>query len=185
MHGVVMAELEAFANEAFGAEGFRTLLVDAGLGARVYAAHMTYPDEEVMALVEAASRRLGTGPREVLEFFGRFMAPHLLATYPSLVDPTWGTLDVLEHTEAAIHRVVRLRKPGATPPHLTVRRVGPGHAELTYASSRGLCTLARGIVQGLAAHFHEAIDIEEAACMHRGAPECLIHVRATAARVAS
>jgi len=87
------------------------LLKEAGLGQRNYDAFETYPDEEAGRLVATASRITGANAPAILEDFGEFIAPDLLEMYWALVKPEWKTLDVIEHTEEAIHEVVRLKNP--------------------------------------------------------------------------
>jgi hypothetical protein len=94
-----------------------------------------------------------------------------------LLKPSWHTLDVIEHTEATTHRVVRMRQPGAQPPLLTTERRAPDEVVLFYDSPRRLCAVAHGIGRGVAAHFQETITINEPRCMHRGDPRCVMSFR--------
>jgi predicted hydrocarbon binding protein len=89
----------------------------------------------------------------------------------------WKTLDLLEHTERAIHTVVRRQTPGADPPRLSCVRSSPDEAVVIYTSSRRMCPVAKGIIQGVAAHFQERIRITEAECMLKGDPHCTMSVR--------
>jgi hypothetical protein len=114
----------------------------------------------------------GTPVPVLLEQFGEFIVPDLLDMYRPMLEPGWRTLDILEHTESAIHNVVRMRNPGAAPPRLHFRRMGPDQVRLSYSSERKMCQVARGIMNGVAKEFGESIRIEETACLHRGAPSC-------------
>ncbi len=84
---------------------------------------------------------------------------------------------MIEHTEETIHRVVRMRQPGAAPPRLHVERKSPDEVVLTYDSPRRLCAVARGITRGVAKKFEERITITDRACMLSGASKCLISFR--------
>ena len=99
--------------------------------------------------------------------------------YSILIKPAWKTLDIIEHTEAVIHTVVRVNQTDAKPPELKCRRIGPHEVELRYDSPRRLCHLARGIISGIAHKYHDNIKIVEFECMHRGAPACVMHIRDT------
>lgn len=175
----MFAHLRSFVEQQLGAEGWRRLLEDAGLGPRVFLPIRSYPDEEMVAIVAAASKTTGLPVPRLLEAFGLHVAPHLLQMYRHLLDPGWRTLDVLQHVEETAHRVVRIEKPGATPPYLVANRVSEHRIEITYTSARRLCHVARGIVQGLARHFAEPITIRETACMHHGDARCLLIVLST------
>ncbi len=97
--------------------------------------------------------------------------------HPSLLRKEWSTLDILEHTEETIHRVVRSQNPGADPPQLRCTRVGPEEVVISYASPRKMCGVAKGITRGIAKRRAENVAISESVCMLRGGPTCEISVR--------
>jgi hypothetical protein len=176
MHGFILTELERFTSTALGAPAWHEILRDAGLGDREYVPVSSYPDHELRDIVVAAARRTGVGVDRVLFDFGRFLAPDLVRNYRHLLHPEWRTLDVVEHTELLIHRIVTPSDPHASVPHLAVVRDENGVA-IAYRSRLGLCALARGAVVGLADCFHEHVSVREPLCVQHGALECTIHVR--------
>jgi Haem-NO-binding len=180
MHGIIFNELKKYANTTFGDRTWEALLAQAGLEGSVYLASRSYPDEQVGAIVAAASSATKMPPAEILEGFGEFIAPDLLAMFRSLIRPDWRTLDVLENTEETIHKVVRVQYAEAVPPYLNAKRTAPDSVLITYTSPRRLCSVARGIVRGMAAHYGESIDMTEPACMLRGDADCQIVVRVMA-----
>jgi predicted hydrocarbon binding protein len=177
MHGLIHVQLQRFVESRHGAAAWRELNRRAGLDSRVFTALESYPDQEMMRLVNEAAGLTGMPVGELLEAFGEFLAPAYLGVYSSLVKPTWRTLELLEHTEQTIHRVVRVRQPGATPPVLSVERTSKLEVIVTYKSQRRLCAVARGIIRGVALHYHEQVHILERECMLRGADACRIRVR--------
>lgn len=138
-----------------------------------------YPDPEVVALVTAASASTGLAADTILEDFGAFIVPDLMQVYSSFIQRSWKTLDLIENTEKMIHRVVRIKNPGAKPPELVVKRSGPKEVVVTYTSWRKMCSLAKGIVKGIAQHYKETVAIAESSCMNRGDPCCKIAVSLT------
>jgi len=179
MHGIIFNELKKYANASFGEKTWDALLAAAGLEGSVYLASRSYPDEEVTALVSAASKATGQPVQQLLEEFGVFIAPDLLNMFRSLIRNEWRTLDVLERTEETIHKIVRLQYADAAPPYLQATRIDPGHVRIVYTSPRRLCSVAKGIARGIAAHYKEPITIREEQCMLRGAVDCQISVRLT------
>jgi predicted hydrocarbon binding protein len=177
MHGLIHVQLRRFVESRHGAAGWHELNRRAGLDSRVFTALGTYPDEDMLRLVNEAVGLTGVPVGDLLEAFGEFIAPTLLSDYSSLVKPSWRTLELLEHTERTIHRVVRARQPGATPAELRVRRTSKTEVIVAYASQRRLCALARGIIRGVSVHYHEQVQISEHMCMLRGADACQIRVR--------
>ncbi|HKG93513.1 MAG TPA: heme NO-binding domain-containing protein [Gemmatimonadaceae bacterium] len=177
MHGIIHAELKRFVAERHGADGWPRLIEAAGMAPTPYVAHRTYADEELTSVVEADSRATGRPVSEVLSDFGEFIAPTLLSVYAPFVHADWRTLDLIEHTEATIHTVVRLRDRGAAPPYLQARRVSPNEVVVEYTSPRRLCMVAEGIARGIARHYAESIEITQPECMLRGGERCVIEVR--------
>src|SRR5262245_53177992 len=177
MHGLIHLELQKFVESKFGTAAWVTLLARAKLESEVYTPLATYPDEQMLALVREAESLSGLPATTLLEAFGEFLVPTYLSVYGSLLKPDWRTLDILERTEETIHRVVRKRHEGASPPRLRAERTAPNEVVMTYDSPRKLCAVARGIARGVAQKFDETLTIEDRRCMHRGDPECVIAFR--------
>lgn len=178
MDGIVMNQFQRFVIGSFGREAWPALIQASGvmLGDELLPVDATYPDSDLFALVLAASAIFERPVPELLEQFGRYLAPSLLRIYAPLIEPRWRTLDVIENTEGAIHRVVRQRNPKAAPPELRVERRSADRVMIDYRSQRKLCTVAVGLSYGIAAHFGETIRVEQSECMHRGDSRCLIVV---------
>lgn len=176
MHGIIHLELEKFIGAGFGQQALEQTKRQAGLGDRVYTAVESYPDEELVRLAGAVVELSGKPLPDLLEAFGEHLVPTYLSVYGNLLRPEWGTLEVVEHTEETIHRVVRRRQAGAAPPRLRVERESDAAVLVHYDSARKMCRVARGIIRGVAHQLGERIDIEETQCMHDGAPECSIRV---------
>ena len=177
MHGIIHLELQKFVEHVHGKETWRELLRRAGVESEIYTPLRAYPDEQVVNLVSAAVEATGTPAADILEAFGEFLVPTYLSVYGVLVRPEWRTLELIEHTEEVIHRVVRTRQPGARPPSLSVERVGPHEIVVLYTSARRLCAVARGIVRGVAKHFEEHVTIHDDRCMLKGDRACALRVR--------
>ncbi len=177
MHGLIHVQLQKFVLAHHGRQVWQQLLTEAGVSGKTYLVSKQYPDADVLNIVGAASRATGTPIPALLEQFGEFIVPDLMAMYRPMLQPEWRTLEMLEHTEHTIHSVVRLRNAEAAPAQLRCRRVGPDEVHLSYDSKRKMCAVARGIIQGVARHFEEAVTILETACMHRGAAACEMSIR--------
>ena len=179
MHGIIFGELKKYVDAKLGGDTWNSLLEEAGLGTKMYMPIKEYPDSEAVAIVAAAATRVNQNIKEVLTDFGIFIAPDLLKLYHRQIDPAWKLLDLIENTEETVHRVVRLRNPGAKPPELRTKRISPDEVVIIYASLRRMCGLAIGIVNGVADQFHEPVEITESTCMNEGDPVCTISVKLT------
>ena len=174
MHGIVFAELQKFVTSKLAHDGWKKVAEKAGLAHKVYLAAGQYPDSEIVSLVTAASAITGQEPFQIVEAFGEFLVPSLMKMYGHLLKPNWKSLDVIEHTEATVHTVVRSSDKDAKPPNLRARRAGPDTVILVYDSPRKMCALAMGIGKGLARHFRETLATEQTQCMLKGAATCEI-----------
>ena len=183
MHGLIFLQLQKFAKQQAGPQAWEILLQEAQLPTKTYSAVRDYPDEEVLAIVGAASRVLKLPADAILHAFGEFIAPELLKLYGRLLQPDWKTLSVIEHTEKLLHAAVRVGNPGATPPVLECIRTTDDEVQILYSSERQLCSLAKGLVNGIARHFDETVSVSEDACMLKGDPFCVLHVSHTKATV--
>jgi len=179
MHGIVFGELKQYVTARLGESAWDELLAAASIGPKLYLAIQEYPDQELGAILQAASVRTGLATDAVLQDFGDFIGPHLMNMYRAYIRPQWKTLDVIEHTEERIHRMVRLQHRGARPPYLSTTRRADDEIVIHYASARRLCAFAKGIALGIGRHYGETLTITDLTCTQRGADTCEILVRRT------
>jgi hypothetical protein len=177
VHGIIFSELKAFIDQLAGPAAWQVVCEQAGLAGRIYAPFGSFPDEEVVRLVESASRSLGREPQEMLRDFGTFIAPHLLQLYKHRIDPSWGPLELIEHTEPTIHEVLRSKDPHAKPPRLVAHRTAADTVVIHYDSHRRLCAIAKGIILGIGEAYGSRVLISETECMLAGARRCSIVVQ--------
>lgn len=176
MQGIVFDQLRAYAN-SLGPEVWSALLKHSGIGPKSYLVSESYPDEELEALVGAATRLSERSRNEVLLDFGRFLTPGLLSIYGVFLDKHWGLREVLLNTESTIHRIVRLRDAEADPPHLRILEgPQPNQVSIIYDSPRRMCWLGKGIIEGLADEYRTKIVIRDVRCMHDNDPTCEMSV---------
>ncbi|MEW6737225.1 MAG: heme NO-binding domain-containing protein [Acidobacteriota bacterium] len=176
MYGLIFAELQDYVISRFSKDTWELLLKEAGLWPKIYLNFQEYPDQEAIALITTASRLTGKPPEAIIEDFGEFIVPSLLKVYMSLIKPEWRTLDLIENTEEIIHTIIRRKTTAANPPTLQCERVNEKQIILTYDSPRKMCTLAKGIIKGIAKHYNETISINQTTCMLTGSPNCKISV---------
>ncbi len=173
MHGLIFFYLQKFADvAAAGSTSWKGIRASTATSTAKYLPSGVYPDADAVAILTTIAETTGRPLPEILEEFGQFLAPHLIKVAGQVVDPTWRTLDLIEHTEAIIHAMVRTTNPGAAPPVLETVRQSPDELHLVYSSARRLCPLATGLMRGIAAHYGETIRIEEPSCLLRGDPFC-------------
>ncbi len=175
MLGIIFFLLQRFLQKELGTAAWNRLFAEAGLVPRMYLAEETYPDEEAIGLLQAAGRLTGRPIPDLVESFGYAIAPDLLGLFRSLIRPEWKTLDLLENVET-MHTAMRNRNPLADPPVVQGLRISENEMQLTYNSKRQLCTVAKGIIRGVAGIYGEDVEIVEHSCMHSGYLYCTFRV---------
>ena len=173
VYGIIFFFLQKFADvAATGSTSWKGVRASTATSAAKFLPSGVYPDADAVAILTTIAETTGRPLPSILEEFGQFLAPHLVKVAGPVVDPAWRTLDLIEHTEAIIHTMIRTTTPGAAPPVLEAVRQSPYELHLVYSSARRLCPLAVGLMRGIAAHYRETIRIEEPSCLLRGDPFC-------------
>lgn len=172
MHGIIFLELKKYVIGKYNSETWFGLLQANNLQDRIYETTKLFDDQEIVDLVKTASRKTGISESDILEDFGQFLVPTLVEIYSPFILPEWKMLDLLENIENTIHRVVRMRSPGAQPPLLKIERLNANDVKIVYQSERKMCSLLNGIVKGVANYYKKEITLEKTKCMLHGDDFC-------------
>ncbi len=177
MHGSIFTSLKEYIESKHSSQIWNAILERAKLTGKRFIALDTYSDEEMQAILKAASHILKISPNNLLEDFGEFLFPILANIYGIYIDRTWRTFDLLLHTESTMHAVVKRRNPDAEPPKLEITTQAPDELKIIYTSPRKLCFLGKGLIKGIAKHYKERVEIKEYSCMHRKDKSCEMSIR--------
>jgi len=176
MYGFMYVELERYIVTHIGPEAWQDTCRMATGARPTFSPTQSYDDADFLALVRSASRVSSVELPGLLEDFGAFLIPTLIAAHASDVAPATNALDVLANAEQHV-RTTRLIDAEVSPPPVRAERVSDREVRIRYASSRRMCCLARGLARGVLRHYGEIGSVKETACMHQGAPECIIMVK--------
>ena len=177
MHGIVLSGLKDFVIEEYDEQAWEDIHEAAGLRKRLYVPVTTYPDEVVLELVDAAAELTGLEVPALLRAFGQFLVPQLLSTYGVHVDREWTGFELIANVETYIHEALRAKSISTfSPPALRTQRLDDRRVAVAYESDRGLCALARGLLEGVADYYDEPLFVEQRRCVHAGAPRCVFVV---------
>lgn len=173
--GIVFNLLEEVVSAEHGDQTWDALVDAAGVSG-VYTSLGSYPDEELVALVAAASEALAVPADEVIRWFGRQMMPRFAARYAALFAAHTSLRSFVLSLNDMIHPEVRKLYPGAITPHFVVTVASPQTLLMEYQSQRRLCALAEGLLQGAADHYGDRITIERPRCLKQGDDRCILAV---------
>lgn len=176
MHGIIFSELNKYVLARWDEALWEQVLIKSALEGKNYLIKEKYQDKDLLALIKALEEVSQLSSTELLKDFGCFIVPDLLQLYGAVISADWKTLDLLANTEKTIHKIVRMKTPGSSPPMLTCKRKNAREVLIHYDSPRKLCALAEGIIQGVANNYDEQITISQQQCMHKGDLQCLISV---------
>lgn len=174
MQGLIFQELREFIKAKFGSAFWEDIRKQAGVETTMYTPVQAYPDQELLALIRALSERVEQPVPSMLETFGRFFVPHFLKTRPHLVDPKWDYLDFFLHAPEMLQQMEKRRLPGSEPAVMICTRDAPDQLTMRYSSKRRLCGFIRGVMLGVADHYHVHVKIEEPRCVFKGNAECVL-----------
>ena len=175
MKGIVFNLLEEAVTHQYGADGWCDLIDAAGVSG-VYTSLGSYPDEELFALIEPASRLLDMPREDLLEWFGRAAMPKLAERYGVFFEGHESARSFVLSVNEIIHPEVRKLYAGAGCPHFQFDEDNAGKTLIGYRSPRGLCRLAHGFVLGAADHFGSCANVKHRRCMHDGDEACQMEV---------
>ena len=171
MKGIVFNLLEQVVTAAHGADTWDDLLDRSGLNG-AYTSLGSYQDEELERLVASACEMLGLGRDEVLRWFGQQAIPLLAKAYPAFFEGHVTSRTFVGGINHVIHAEVRKLYTGAECPHFNIRDTQAGVLSMDYRSSRRMCALAQGFVEGAASFYCEEVEFHHVACTSHGAPRC-------------
>lgn len=174
MKGIVFNLLEEAVTNAHGADTWDDLLA-AARAHGIYTSLGNYRDEELQGIVDAASATLQKPPDVIVKWFGAAALPMFAQRYGHFFTPHVTTVDFLLTLNDIIHPEVRKLYPGAEPPSFTFSRT-PDGLRLEYHSTRRLCALAEGLIEGAAAHFGETAAVTHRLCRKAGDAVCVLDI---------
>ena len=171
MKGIIFNVLEEAVTTEFGADTWDKLLEAAKVDG-AYASVGAYPDEQLYALVGAASAALKLPADDVLRWFGVRALPLLAERYPGFFGRHRTTRGFIITLDSIVHPEVNKLYPGSETPKFEFDTTSPDVLVMFYHSKRKLCALVEGLSRGAADVYGETVEIRHTECMHRGAPHC-------------
>lgn len=175
MKGIVFNLLEAVVIKEHGEDAWESVLNAAAVEG-AYTSLGSYPDDQMMRLVSAASRTLECSEADVLRWFGRHAMSILATRYPQFFESQPSTRAFLLTLNDIIHPEVRKIYPGADVPMFDFDSSSTEALVMGYHSARKLCALAEGFVGGAAQYYGQSVQFEHVKCMHHGDDKCVFRI---------
>lgn len=177
MKGIVFNVFEKFITENFSAEVWEEGLEDAKLEDEVFVPTKIYEDKKLLDIFGSIVKLKNLVAEEALILFGEYLFNALATKYAHVVQDFDNARDFLLGLDGIIHVEVRKMMSGSNPPQFITIEETENTLTLEYRSERQLCTLAKGLFNGLNKKFDNAYEYEHTKCIHNGEEQCLFHFR--------
>jgi predicted hydrocarbon binding protein len=173
MKGIIFNLLEDFLKESLGEEKLEELIESCSLKTREpFVGPGSYPDEDLLAIVDRAVEVTGMTKPEALRAFGKFCIGRLAQKYPPFFDKH-DTAKAFLKTLNALHSLeVKKLYADAKPPEFVMEDPSPDRLIMRYTSEKKLCWLMEGLIEGVAEHYRSPIRSRQRQCMLEGGPSC-------------
>jgi len=180
MIGIIQKVLVDMVRAEGGEEALAEVKRRAKVEQDVYRIDTVYSDAECVRLFSAASEVLGLSSDDTWTVYSDYFCRDALDRWPTWFQMSKNARQFLER-QPVIHNTFAtgLRDPEerkAVTDKFRIERF-PDELVTHYRSPNQLCGLYRGLARWILAHYGETATIEEPLCMHRGDPECEIHIR--------
>jgi hypothetical protein len=177
MHGIVHRSLKQYVIERSDDDGWNIVTDVAGVEDDMFLPIAEYPDEDVVAVLDAVAD-LTDHPRSAVGIdFGRYFVPQMLETFEPLVDDDWSALDVVAALDVLYPRVVSKDGDPASVT-VTTRRPDPDTVVVEYAADRDLSAMLEGIVRGIASEYESDLGVDREVGEDPEGPDAVLTVRA-------
>jgi len=181
MKGIIFTYLEEFVIQNAGIEAWDLLLESTPLKTEngVFVSPGNYPDEDLFALVIAGSNHLKLPMDKVVYSFGEFVAAKYHQDYGNFFKPGLTTKSLLHSVDQIIHVEVKKLYPDVHLPRFQYEDPAPDKLVMKYYSTRKLCVLAKGLINGIGNIYNENVEIHEPVCLHKGDDHCRLELTFT------
>lgn len=173
MKGVIFTHLQEMVETQLGFQMWNDVLDACDLASEgVFVSTLSYPDEELFAIVGALSEKTSTPASDLVEAFGIYLFPRLHESIPPEVFQPGSMWEMLEGLDSIIHMEVKKLDKQAETPSILVVESDDNRMVLEYRSAKKLCWLALGMLKSASDVFQENLEVTMPQCMHDGHDCC-------------
>lgn len=160
MIGLHFAALSKYITANYGHEVWSKARQDCGVHSKIYIPIKEYPGEEFLTLVKEIARQTGSAEEDILKGTGETIALGILGFIGILINPEKTTLDLLEMACEKIMRPGQWQSEDSSEPFsASCVRSSEDTLDVVCTYSTDLTAFAQGIIEGIAKHLVESINI--------------------------
>lgn len=161
MYGLINNALQSMVVTYHDEGTWKRIHAQSGVAEDVFLTMRRYDDESTFLLVEAASDVLGAPVDDCLAMFGEYWVKHIATkNFQTLMDTTGtSTVSFLQNLNA-LHDRITSTFLDYVPPEFKIDNLGEDRYQVHYYSQRtGLTPFVTGLLQGLAEHFGDELQM--------------------------
>ncbi|NER11593.1 Haem-NO-binding [Muriicola jejuensis] len=160
MKGIIFTEFLEMVEETFGLEVTEQIIEESTLPSEgVYTSVGTYDFNEMVSLLTQLSENVDIPANKLLHTFGLYLFDSLGKAHPEVIKSFNSPIALLMSIEDHIHVHVKKLYPDAELPTFTIVEQSDTSLSIIYASSRGLYSLAQGLMEKCFIHFNSSAHI--------------------------
>lgn len=160
MKGIVFTEFLEMVEETFGLEITEQIIEESSLPSEgIYTSVGTYDFNEMVSLLTHLSKTVDIPANKLLHTFGFYLFDSLGKAHPEIIQSYKSPLALLMSIEDHIHVHVKKLYPDAELPTFTILEQTDNSLSMIYSSSRGLYSLAEGLMEKCFIHFNGSARI--------------------------
>lgn len=160
MKGIVFTEFLEMVEENFGLEVLDDILESSELESEgIYTSVGTYEFGEMLVLISNLSNKVTIPVNDLLYEFGKFLFNSLKNAHPEVIKSYSDPISMIQSIEDHIHVHVKKLYPDAELPTFNVLHKTDTTISTIYESSRGLYSLAHGLMEQTFTHFNKNVSI--------------------------
>ena len=161
MKGIIFTEFSEMVENQFSPKLLDEIIVECGLASDgAYTAVGTYDHDELIQMVTKLAEKINTSANDLIFAFGEHLASRFAILFPSFFNESKSMFEFMKSLDNHIHVEVQKLYPDATLPKFSFDDTDPSCLIMDYKSSRGLSTLAHGLMQGVLKYYNETITIK-------------------------
>ncbi len=177
MKGIINKGFQELVLAQLGSEAWGEIKKIAGIHESFFSASENYPDTMTNDLAQATSQIFEMPLQAIWVEFGKFWMTQVAPkTYPSLMRLAGKSPKEFLLNMNHLHRHVIGSNSNATPPTFEYEEMPNGGILIHYHSKRNLCSVLKGLIQGVGLHFRKSLSVREVACVSTGSPCCIMEV---------
>ena len=164
MKGIVFSEFNELVEQTFGDDMLDDIIDDCEdklESGGSYTSVGTYDHEELVHLVVALSERTNISVPDLVKTFGLHLAKVFEVKFPNFFSECSDCFSFYKRIDDHIHVEVKKLYPDAELPVFSYDDSNPDQFKLIYESTRQFADLAVGLLEGVAKHYNETINIEK------------------------